>query len=185
MLTIVGHGPLKGFKVAPRKAADIDKLASGLRAAFGITGCRFDAEGTLEKLTSYGVTLDVLDDNDPDLPRGVEACWVPDTVTLIIRESVYNDACRGVPRALFTVAHELGHLALGHRRTFNRDTSSEFRCYEDSEWQANTFAGAFLMPLALIKEFNVTTVSKMMITFGVSAQAAKTRITKLSSKGLL
>lgn len=39
--------------------------------------------------------MDVVDDNDPELPRGVEACWVPDTVTLTIRLSVYKAACRG------------------------------------------------------------------------------------------
>lgn len=183
-MTMVGHGPLKGFKVAPRSADVIANLAGGLRAAFGITGPRFDAEGTLEQLTLYGVTLDVLADDDPDLPRGVEACWVPDTVTLIVRQSVYKAACAEEPRALFTIAHELGHLALGHRRTFNRDTRTTCEVFEDSEWQANTFAGAFLMPLELIRAHGVKTVADMMSVFGVSAQAAEIRLAKLRKKGL-
>lgn len=181
-MTIVGHGPLNGFKVSPRSTADIRLHAQRLRALFGITGSRFNAERALEDLTKYGITVDVVDDADADLPRGVEACWVPDTVTLTIRQSVYRGACRGEPRALFTVAHELGHLALAHRRTFNRDSGGTCRTFEDSEWQANTFAAEFLMPLDQIKQQRVASAAHIELMFGVSAQAAETRFNKLKAK---
>ncbi|PPE71188.1 ImmA/IrrE family metallo-endopeptidase [Caldimonas thermodepolymerans] len=182
-MTIVGHGPRNGFKVAARSTADIRLHAMRLRQLFGITGPRFNAERTLEDLTKYGVTVDVVDDNDPELPRGVEACWVPDTVTLTIRLSVYKAACRGEPRALFTIAHELGHLALAHRRAFHRDASGTCRMFEDSEWQANTFAAEFLMPLDQIKHQRVASAVHIELMFGVSAQAAETRFNKLRGKG--
>lgn len=181
---MVGHGPLKGFKVPPRSTDGIAGTARSLRTLFAITGTQFDAEKTLESLSKYGITLDVLDDDDPELPRGVEACWVPDTATLIVRQSVYEAACARDPRALFTVAHELGHLTLGHRRTFNRDATG-CQVYEDSEWQANTFAAEFLMPLHLIREHGVQTVEHMTALFGVSVQAAQTRLDKLRKKGVI
>lgn len=184
-MTIVGEGPLHGFKVAGRSEEEISTVAMGLRSALRVTGPIFDAEQTLELLSTHGITLDVLDDDDPHLPPGVEACWIPDIPTLIIRISVYKAACAKKPRALFTVAHELGHLALGHRRTFNTSRSTRIKVYEDSEWQANSFAGAFLMPLSLVKFHNVTNHHDMRTTFGVSTQAAKTRLDKLRRKGLL
>lgn len=156
-----------------------------LRAALGVTGARFDAEGILESLSKYGITVDVVDDNDPELPRGVEACWIPDTVTLTIKESVYKAACRREPRALFTIAHELGHLTLAHRRVFSRDASGTCRVFEDSEWQANNFAAEFLMPIEEIKRANAMSPAQIEATFGVSAQAAETRFNKLRSKGEL
>lgn len=179
---VVGQGPLQGFKVSPRSSAEIAKAAAGVRSLFGLTGPTFNAEAVLESLSNYGVTLDVVDDDDPDLPRGVEACWLPDTVTLVLRQSVYDGACSREPRALFTVAHELGHLALGHRRAFNRGTG-QCRVFEDSEWQANTFAGEFLMPLALIKKYGAYDTAKLASIFGVSTQAAETRLSKLKKNG--
>lgn len=181
-MSVIGHGPLQGFKVAPKSAGEIAGLASRVRKLFGVSGPEFNPERALESLTSYGVTLDVVHDQDSDLPRGVEACWLPDIVTLVVRESVYKAACAREPRAIFTVAHEIGHLALGHRRTFNRD-STNCKVYEDSEWQANTFAGEFLMPLDLIREKKAFTAERIAEIFGVSIQAAETRVSKLKKNG--
>lgn len=182
---MVGLGPRQGFKVAPKSAADIAAAAAGVRATLGVRGYRFDAGRTLESLTKYGVTVDVVADNDRELPHGVEACWVPDTVTMIIRESVYVAACNSEPRALFTIAHELGHLALAHRRTFNRQTGAVCKMYEDSEWQANTFAAEFLMPVELIRQAKVTHPAQIEVLFGVSAKAAETRFNKLKGKNAI
>lgn len=181
-MSVVGQGPLQGFKVSPRSAKEIALVAGNLRKLLGVGGTRFDAEKTLESLFHFGITVDVVHDGDPELPRGVEACWIPDVVTLVVSQSVYRAACRREPRALFTVAHELGHLALGHRRTFNRG-STECKVFEDSEWQANTFAADFLMPLDLIKATRSFSVEKLVATFGVSVQAAETRLSKLKKNG--
>lgn len=182
-MTIVGHGPRQGFKVPGRRVVDIRQAAARVRALFGVTGAKFDAEHALEALTKYGVTLDVVEDSDRELPHGVEACWVPDIVTLIVKASVYRAACNREPRALFTIAHELGHLALAHRRAFNRDAHNTCEIWEDSEWQANTFAAEFLMPLDLIRRSGLRTAWEIEHLFGVSAQAAETRFNKLRQKG--
>lgn len=183
-MSYIGHGPLQGFRVSPRSGSEIALAATRTRASLGVSGPTFSPEVVLESLTTFGVTVDVIDDADRELPRGVEACWIPDTVELLIRESVYLAACRRESRAMFTVAHELGHLALGHRRTFNRDTSG-CKVYEDSEWQANTFAAEFLMPLDLIRKHRGFTAEQLVRLFGVSQQAAETRIAKLRKNGAI
>jgi Zn-dependent peptidase ImmA (M78 family) len=47
-------------------------------------------------------------------------------------------------RRRFTIAHEVGHLLLGH-------TCSELDIDKDNEAEANQFAAELLMPLALLK----------------------------------
>ena len=63
-----------------------------------------------------------------------------------VRESVYTAAVNGVTRAIFTLAHEVGHL-LFHtpRRMILCRIESSLPAFRDPEWQANTFAGEFLV----------------------------------------
>lgn len=182
---LVGQGPQRGFCVPARSAAKIREIAGNARSALGVKEHRFDAEWLLETLSAFSITVDVIENSDPDLPSGVDACWVPDRATIIFRASVYEQACQQVPRALFTVAHEIGHICLGHTRTFNREPSREIKVYEDSEWQANTFAAEFLMPLCTIQELGLATPQAIMTCFGVSFPAANTRYENLLRQRLL
>jgi Zn-dependent peptidase ImmA (M78 family) len=52
----------------------------------------------------------------------------------------------------FTLSHELGHLVLRHSMAFARTDSrgAAWRPFEDSEWQANTFAAELLKPLLVL-----------------------------------
>ena len=93
-------------------------------------------------------------------------------------------ACEDDPRARFTVIHELGHIAMAHTRSLNRDRGRgrEIKPYEDSEWQANTFAAEFLMPLDDMKRRNLKTPELLQLEYQVSSQAADTRIAKLTGR---
>lgn len=76
------------------------------------------------------------------------------------------------------MAHELGHYLMHTRDelVFTRN-QIKLKSYEDSEWQANTFASELLMPEYLItKDDNIFT---LMNRFGVSKSAAKVRLNKL------
>jgi hypothetical protein len=173
-----GHGPLNGFRVSPRSIADIRETATRARVALDfrwpVPLGRF-----LEQLVIYSITVDVVE-NHGVLPPGVEACWVPEDLTLYLTESVYKAACANDPRALFTVFHEMGHALLGHRRTLNREIPGrEIKTYEDSEWQANQFAAEFLMPLDEIVRYSLATEAQLMIRFGVSMDAARIRLNRL------
>lgn len=94
-----------------------------------------------------------------------------------IRESVYIGASNGNPRDRFTIAHELGHFCL-HKDSIKFCRNEEaIKAYEDPEWQANTFAGEFLVDTENIKELSIDEIMK---TYNVSRIVAE--IQKKSSK---
>lgn len=96
----------------------------------------------------------------------------PQNGKIYIREDVYEGACRGIGRDRLTMAHELGHflmhkdIATGLARVGNGE---EIPTYCDPEWQANAFAGEFLMDHEVIKNM---TVKEVVHRCGVSYQAA-------------
>ena len=53
------------------------------------------------------------------------------------------------------------------------------KIYEDSEWQADTFAGEFLMPFSVIKKEKLMTPEAISRRFNVSYAAATIRLKKL------
>src|SRR5690606_39240987 len=73
---------------------------------------------------------------------------IPAENKIVLREDVYEGMCRGVGRDRFTAAHEVGHYLM-HRDVpirFHRAEGTRLKAFVDSEWQANRFAGALLMP---------------------------------------
>ncbi len=100
--------------------------------------------------------------------------------TIKIREDVYINAYNGNGRDLFTIAHEVGHLLLHSEQNVQqlaRVGIEEIKIYEDTEWQANTFAAELLMPANMITKYdNEFTVARR---FGVSYSAARIRLDKL------
>lgn len=98
------------------------------------------------------------------------------------------------PRALFTVAHELGHLFMHgetlirrpdqYHNSYDKPPAMERRrrvshkVYEDTEFQANAFAAAFLMPAQGLTDLRYQKRRRVKITqqrFGVSQSAAMCR----------
>lgn len=185
---MIGDGPLGGFRVAPRGVATIRTSADNVRHVLKIGDSPQDVHlgSLLDRLTvEYGITYDVLEADDMPHPD-VEACWDPQSVTMHVRSDVFEKLCTGDPRARFTVVHELGHALLGHTRTINRAViESAPRVYEDSEWQANQFAAEFLMPLDVIRRYELRTAWAIELHFNVSAQAAQRRLSQLEKRGEL
>lgn len=87
-----------------------------------------------------------------------------------IREDVYNNACNGIARDRFTIAHEIGHYIL---HTPNRiglaRTAEKPKPYLDPEWQADTFAGELLAPSNALKGLALEEITRI---YGVSKTAA-------------
>jgi Zn-dependent peptidase ImmA (M78 family) len=99
----------------------------------------------------------------------------------------------GYPRAGYFVAHELGHCVLHtdqlvrlaqlpttqQQAAFHRGRA-DHKTYEDTEWQANAFASALLMPAQGIRELEQEhqTINTPMIAmhFRVSLEAARYRL---------
>lgn len=84
-------------------------------------------------------------------------------------------------RQRFTIAHELGHHALGHPASY-RDPAAHFSSttFDPSEAAANRFAAALLMPkdilLFKIGEMTNPTLSDLANDFGVSQAAMHYRL---------
>lgn len=108
---------------------------------------------------------------DCELENNEYAKYIPESNELLIKESVYCDACQGNPRHRFTIAHELGHYFLhGDTASFSRCSDTyKIPAYANPEWQANVFAGAFLISPKLTQGM---TASQIAQECGVSYEAA-------------
>ena len=136
----------------------------------------------LEMLRVFGekAHFEVVEDN---LLGDDDARTYPDHGKIVLCESVYDRAARGDPRARFTMAHELGHLALHRNISFARaNPKSPPKIYQNSEWQADVFASHLLMPAPLLKDY--IRQEDVMRDFNVSFSAANTRLRKFKEKGL-
>jgi Zn-dependent peptidase ImmA (M78 family) len=111
---------------------------------------------------------------------------------IVASEATYRGLELGHPRAGYFVAHELGHCVLHtdqlvrlaqlptpQQAAFHRGRA-DHRHYEDTEWQANAFASALLMPAegiqALEQEHKVLNASLIAMQFSVSEEAAGYRL---------
>lgn len=121
-------------------------------------------------------------------------------ISIRLRSDVWNGAKDGNPRFRFTVAHEVGHVVL-HRSDLAKSRGCAFRdvltateklppevpIFCSPEWQANAWAGAFLMPLAAVRNYLLRlrkqgldfSPTLFALHFQVSPQAASIRLERL------
>ncbi len=107
-------------------------------------------------------------------PVGAYAITSYDKHKMFIRSDVYDDATNNVPMHRFTLAHELGHYCLQHSLSNNIGFArSRIKLYENPEWQADAFGGAFLVPR---KEIVGLPIEEIVDIYGVSYSCAKTQV---------
>lgn len=135
------------------------------------------------------------------LREAVEECvqegltrWNADAgvIEVVLSGETYDSLQRDHVRARSTVAHELGHaylhtdqiiglagMSLTSQVALHRERSSHQAC-EDTEWQANAFASALLVPAEgvqrLFLRLNRHSESEIAEQFGVSMELAHYRI---------
>ncbi|MDE2420921.1 MAG: ImmA/IrrE family metallo-endopeptidase [Gammaproteobacteria bacterium] len=109
-----------------------------------------------------------------------EAAASPDTLELLIREDVYDALHNNDGRARFTICHEIGHLTLHENIALARANNGGHKIFEDSEWQANTFASELLMPFNICKTIN--SAIQVQIMYQTSYEASAYRLMKLESE---
>ncbi len=176
-------------KVEKKSTSEIRLKAQEVRKAlFASQICPseqyIDVAVAVDKLNAHGVIeLEIVEDSTLSSEYAVTA---PDRKKILIRESVYLNACNGVPRDRFTIAHELGHLFLhrGISPTFARSQSISFHSYEeDAEWQADMFASELLIDCYQLE--NVNSPKDIVTKFGVSWECANIAHQKLANEGFL
>lgn len=109
---------------------------------------------------------------------------IPSENVIRLRSDVYDGLYEGKGRDRFTAAHELGHYIM-HRHVeivFHRAEHGALKPFRDSEWQANTFAGALLMPEQQMK--TCRSLDEVCRRFGVTAAAAAVQNKQLSKRGM-
>lgn len=171
-----------GYPVPRASRAEVRLAAHNLRdwvqEQFGWTDDPFPCVRLIEVL---GASLngpnyeEVLDNSLP----GTDALWDPHEKSFRIRETVWDLADAGDPGARETLAHEIGHWALGHppaafyRRYDNGIVVPE----EDSEHQADWFLEELLVDSRRIsKADGIDTIQRR---FGVSVDLAVERIRRV------
>ncbi len=159
--------------VAALSRASIEKFANDVRTALGIgLQERVDMlrliEWVLPKVID-GFRYEIV----PDCELGVAEATTSTTERVIkISESCYDAARRGHARYPFTLAHEFGHLMLHTGKPFSL-ARGEIKAFLDPEWQANSFAGAFLASEQMARSSK--SISELMLKSGLSREAADVR----------
>lgn len=170
----MAHKRKLGLKVAPLSTATIEAAARKCRDLFKLTKPKVDICRLLEVLQELDlIHLEIVEDHEL---YDEEARTYPNSGRMIIKNSVYEAAASGDGRARFTIAHEIGHLDM-HRGITPAFSRGDHQVYEDSEWQADTFASEFLMDSRLIKRTD--TPDDLVNRFGVSYTAACMKLKKM------
>lgn len=92
---------------------------------------------------------------------------------------IYFNKDSYIPRKRFTVAHELGHILLGHVGKYelvNREPSSNDN---EIEQQANIFASRLLAPACVLWGCKVTNAEEIEQLCGISKKAAEFRMGRM------
>lgn len=97
-------------------------------------------------------------------------------VTLFKNEHWYIvfDDTESVPVCRFTVAHELGHILLGHILV-TRTKYHTFEKRDEEEQAADMFAARLLAPACVLHELHATTATKIAEICNISISAAVVR----------
>lgn len=100
--------------------------------------------------------------NDDFFEDGVQAKSDVERNKIYLRESVYNGAAMNNGRDRITVAHEIFHILLHQQKTMTlyRRNQGIMKVYENPEWQAECFAGEFLMSYNCIKNMNIQEIQE-------------------------
>lgn len=164
---------MKEYKKAkPMSRAEIRRMARGLRRLLNI-----EDQKRINVLWLIEYVLSLFDPEFeephivPDHELDVDAVACPSEHTIIIKKSVYDGARQGNGRDRFTIVHEFAHYILHDKSTVSfARRSSKPKPYEDPEWQADAFAGEFLIPYYQISGMSVQEIKEV---YGVSYLAAK------------
>jgi len=95
--------------------------------------------------------------------------------------TIYDDK-RMCGRIRWTLAHEIGHIVLGHLTDF-QGTNFKAEDYRILEREANIFAAELLAPLAVLKHLGVYKITEIASLCGISKQAARYRVIDIFLRG--
>jgi Zn-dependent peptidase ImmA (M78 family) len=148
---------------------------------------------TLRILDGYNITEPVVDISKIVKDKGVEIKEVEMPPKYLDVAGFYDDKNKIIyvnindkpVRKLFTIAHELGHIFLGHKNysvLFRIPKVKEEEDYSEEEKEANSFAAHLLMPDFMLRDYlekyNLSRedYKKMAEIFGVPVVSMKSQL---------
>lgn len=192
-----------GFRTRPLSYAALEQYAVRARSALlplqslidAISGVNLFEDLHELEIDNRGSVLQV-NYAVNELPAGLEgiSSYDPDKAEILITLSpqTYSSLESEVPRALFCLCHELGHVCVHTQKlvelskiphdvaALHRGEIPSHRIFEDTEWQANAFSAVFLMPGAGLAELErrgvMLTAQELVRRFNVSFDAARIRL---------
>ncbi len=190
-----------------RSYRDLEAVAANVRRSLGFsTAASLSGVELFERLDAYrvesGTSIARFDYAVRPLTLAVEAQtrYDPDSSRLVIElsEETYAALEAGQDRAKFSLCHEIGHgvlhlqelvalAGLHHEEAaLLRGRPQQHSPCWDTEWQADGFAGALLMParavFGLLKgQLSPESGPTLQLALGVSAAAAEVRLRVLRS----
>lgn len=172
------------YVVPAMSRASIREFACYVRNTLGVTTPRIDIVRFLDLVLPQidkGFRLEVCERSEMGANHGLTIPWEK---VIKIREDVFDRASQGVPRDRFTLAHELGHYTLhadeGYARKMADDSVPPF---QKSEWQANAFAGEFLVDYRHVRPH--ASAEDIVQIFGVSQKVAEIQHAELTKVGVI
>lgn len=143
---------LRGHRVPAIQPSYIEAIAKVLCNRLSIKKSSFTKNGIgrlINSLEEFRINIDpVEDDKWIDI---AEAMVDPSTNMIRMSNRLYLELNNAQPNAIRIFLHELGHIFLAHRPNLHFSTH-EATLFEDSEWQADTFADSIIELLGLPKE---------------------------------
>lgn len=163
-------------EVPGKSAKQIFAIAEGIRRDLKIQSDSFPIVELLELIMPRafpGFVFEVRDRSEMGNNHGLT---IPKENAIVLRDDVYDGACEGKGRDRFTAAHELGHYLMHRDLPIQFHRAGTLAAYKDSEWQANTFAGALLMPRSGL--MTCRSIDEVSVRFQVSPDAARVQLSK-------
>jgi hypothetical protein len=192
-----------GFRTRPLSYSAIERYAANARLALlpmqsptdAISGVNLFEDLHQLEIENNGVVLQV-NYAVNELPAGLEGITSYDSdrqeILITLSPSTYSSLEGSMPRAIFCLCHELGHVCVHTQKlvelsriphdvaALHRGEVPSHRIFEDTEWQANAFAAAFLMPGAGLAEIEargiILTAQEIVRRYNVSFDAARIRL---------
>ena len=197
------HERQHGFRTRPLSYSTVERYASLARSALlplqslteAISGLDLFEDLHQLEIESRGLLLQV-NYAVNELPAGLEGISNYDSdreeMLITLSPKTYSSLEIGVPRALFCLCRELGHVCVHTEKlvelsniphnvaALHRGEVPAHRIFEDTEWQTNAFAAAFLMPGTGLAELEargiILTPRELVRRFNVSFDAARIRL---------
>lgn len=180
--------PRKKIPSRARKERSI-RIARNFLFTSGVSWFPIDVKSLYKKYGFIIYTWDeakkILKDSDPLRLKKTKA----EARTSIERGSnlyttVYDDRIRPLERITYTLAHELGHIILGHLDDFEKTslsrgglTEAEYKVLEE---EADFFAAELLAPISIVKDLSITKPEPLRHIFKLSIKASDNRALDLA-----